>query len=259
MAADGDVVGCPRGAAQRVDRVLLEAPVVARARGDRLRGRRERAVQPRGLRALGRREVAVARGEREPVVRARGLAGDDRDRQGELRHHALDDAQLLVVLLAEHRGLRLHDVEELQHHRAHAVEEPAPELALEDVAELGRRRDLVALRNRVHLALVGREHDVDARALELRAVGGEGARVGVEVLVRGELQPVHEDRRHRAVAVTLRDAHEPEVALVQVAHGRHAGHRAPAQRAAELGDGGDDLHWNACSGPGNSRAFTAST
>ena len=156
--------------------------------------------------------------------------------------HVLDDAQLLVVLLAEHRHLRLHDVEELEHHGADADEEPAAELALDDVAELRGRRDLVALRDGIHLLLAGREDDFDALALELRAVVGEGARILVEVLGRGELQAVHEDRGDGAVAVPLRDAHEREVALVQVAHRRHAGHRAPAQLGAQLADGLDDSH-----------------
>ena len=57
------------------------------------------------------------------------------------------------------------------------------ELALEDRHLLCGRIDVVALRLRVH-RLVGREQVLDSRGGEFLAVGGEGARIAVEVLAR---------------------------------------------------------------------------
>ena len=84
------------------------------------------------------------------------------------------------------------------------------------------------------------------------AVALQRARVGVEVLVRRELQPVHEDARHHRARRAARPSHQRQVALVQVAHGGHEGRACGAgQRAAQVGDGVDDLH--GC-GPVSSRA-----
>ena len=60
----------------------------------------------------------------------------------QLVDHAADHHQLLVVLLAEHRHLGLHGVEELEHHGAHAGEEAGAEVAFEDVGQLGGRMHL---------------------------------------------------------------------------------------------------------------------
>ena len=74
-----------------------------------------------------------------------------------------------------------------------------------------------------------REQDVDAFALEPAAIRFERARIAVEVLVRPELQPVDEDAGDDAVAVRARDAHQREMALVQVAHRRHERHLVGAR------------------------------
>ena len=52
-------------------------------------------------------------------------------------------------------------------------------------------------------------------------VGFQRPRVTVEVLARPELQPVHEDAHHRARRARLGDADQPDVPVVQVAHGGH--------------------------------------
>jgi hypothetical protein len=134
--------------------------------------------------------------------------------------HAPHDHQLLVVLLAEHGHARLHAAEQLHHHRADALEEARAELAFQDVAQVIRRLHAVFLRLRVHVRLGRREQHVHAFALQLLDVVLQRARVFVEVLVRAELQAVDEDRRHHRVAMLARQAHQRQVAFVQVAHGR---------------------------------------
>ena len=137
-----------------------------------------------------------------PSSAANRFARHDLDRQVELLHHAAHELQLLAVLLAEHGVVGLHQIEELQHDRAYAVEKARTERAVELVADR-RRLHAVDLRRRIHVVLVRREQYVDPFALELRTVGFERSRVAIEVLVRTELQPVDEDARDDTVGVTL--------------------------------------------------------
>ena len=72
---------------------------------------------------------------------------------------------------------------------------------------------------------------------ELVAVVLEGARILVEVLALAELQAVDEDRRDHEGRVLLRDRHQPQVPVVDVAHGGHAGHpRLALEPLAQLLD-----------------------
>ena len=116
------------------------------------------------------------------------------------------------------------------------------EFAVEDVLD-ARRFDEVFLRLGVEVGFGRREQDVDAGGNELVAVGLEGARVLVEILVRAELQAIDEDRRDHGVTVLACLFHQADVAGVQVAHGRHENDAATVgQRAAQVGDAGMDLH-----------------
>jgi len=114
---------------------------------------------------------------------------------------------------------------------------------VQDVGQVGRRLHLEALRLGVHVALARREHHVATGGRELLAVGFQGARVGVEILVRRELQPVDEDAGHRHIAQGAGGLHQGQVAGVQVAHGGHEGGRVEGpKRRAQVGDGVHDLH-----------------
>ncbi len=172
---------------------------------------RQHAVEVRRLGAFAGREIRVARRERQPVVGADGFRRNDLDRHVELLDHAADDLELLAVLLAEDRDVGLHEIEELQHDGAHAVEESGPGRALELLRER-RRHHAVDLRRRIHLLFLRREQHVDAFVLEARAVGVDRPRIAVEVLVRPELQPVDEDAGDHDVAVLARDAAQRQVA-----------------------------------------------
>jgi hypothetical protein len=206
----------------------------------------QRLAQLHGLGALGGAQVAVARAERQAVLGAAGVARDDLDGQSELAHHLADHHQLLVVLAPEHGAARAaaeHAGKELHHHRAHAHEEPGTEVPLEDVGDLRIGVHLEGLRLGVQVVLARREQHVAAGGLQLGAVGVPGARVAVEVLVRQELQPVHEDAGDGDVAQPRGLAHEREVAVVQVAHGGHEGGApAPGKGGAQVGDGMGDVH-----------------
>ena len=74
-------------------------------------------------------------------------------------------------------------------------------------APTGRRRPAICgAAVRVHLGDGRREEQVDAAAVERGDVGVEGARVAVEVLLRPELQRVHEDRDDDEAAELARAA-----------------------------------------------------
>ena len=88
----------------------------------------------------------------------------------------------------------------------------------------------------------GREHHV-RQALQAGTIGFQRARVFVEILVRPELQRVHEDARHDAVAVLACEAHQVEMAFMQIAHGRDEGDgMLLGQSCAQIGDSRYDVH-----------------
>ena len=78
---------------------------------------------------------------------------------------------------------------------------------------------------------------------QLGAVVLEGARVLVEILVLPELKSVHEDGGDHERRVLLSDFHQPQMALVDVAHGRHTGHcRLTLEPLPQLSYASDDFH-----------------
>ncbi len=182
--------------------------------------------------AFFRRQVHVARGQGQAVFGAEGFGADDFGRHRELARHVTHDHQLLIILLAEHGHARLHAGEQLGHDRAHAAEEAGAEFAFQRIAERVGRLDAVFLRLRVQVLLGRREQHVDAFLFQLVDVGLEGARILVEVFVRAELQAVHENGGDDRVAMLARQAHQRQVAFVQVAHRRN---KSGAQLAAQSG------------------------
>ena len=119
---------------------------------------------------------------------------------------------------------------------------PETEAAFEFVRDLGQI-NVKSLRLRIHLFLVRRPHDVVALGLELRTVVFEGPWVFLEVLALPELKPVDEDRGDRHGGEVTRDAHEAQVPVMDVAHGRHARDlRFTFEPFAQFGDRFDDFH-----------------
>src|SRR5690606_14600508 len=113
----------------------------------------------------------------------------------------------------------LHDVEQLEHYGGDAAEMAGPDLAVERRRMHRCRLNEVALRLRVHLGLVGREDGSDTGSGELLAIGGEGARVAIEILARAELDTIDEDACGDAVGMFGGLANERDMTVVQVAHG----------------------------------------
>jgi hypothetical protein len=100
---------------------------------------------------------------------------------------------------------------------------------------------------RVHVLDGRRPHHVHLGLLQQLAVGVEGARILVEVLVGPELQRVDEDADDHAFAQLARLVDQADVAGVQIAHGRHErdglARAAPGlQGGVQLGNGVNDLH-----------------
>lgn len=104
----------------------------------RLHGRLPGEDGPRqheGRLALLRAQVGVTRAFGQTVSLAHDGTADDGHVHVQVGHHALDDGELLGVLLPEKSAMRLHDVEELRDHRAHAAEVPRARGAAQRVGE----------------------------------------------------------------------------------------------------------------------------
>ncbi len=182
-------------------------------------GQRRRDHQRR-LSLLGG-EVRVAGGQRQAVGFPHGRDALDPGVQVQLPHHPPDQDELLIVLLTEERQVRPHDVEQLQHHREHAVEVPVPGDTLQLLAQRsGVDGDLRV--GAVHRLDRGGEDQLDPGFPARPQVRLEGPWVAVEVLVGRELQRVYEDRHDGdAVDVLPSPADQLQVAAVQRAHSRH--------------------------------------
>ena len=80
---------------------------------------------------------------------------------------------------------------------------------------------VVRLTPGIDLLHAGRKQQIDPEPPQRLLVGPQGAGVAFEVLPGGELQGVDEDRNHQAIAALPRLAHQLQMAIMQVAHGRH--------------------------------------
>src|SRR5690606_30007716 len=68
------------------------------------------------------RDIAVPRTHGQAIAFPENLPTSDLHRDTQVFHHASDNRQLLKVLDAEDRLVRLHNVEQLAHHRGHTFE-----------------------------------------------------------------------------------------------------------------------------------------
>jgi hypothetical protein len=159
-----------------------------------------------------------------------------------LPRHRLQHQTLLVVLLAEHRGMRLHHVEELQHDGGNTAKVPRTHGTFQDVLNAGRLHG-VGLRFRVELLFVRCKDHVAVDTFQLPAVIRQRARVAVKVLAGPELKAVHKDADDGAGTARRGFLNQAQMALVQIAHGRHE-HvvRHALQILAQFGYGVNDFH-----------------
>ena len=142
--------------------------------------------------------------------------------------------------------MRLHDVEELRDHRAHAAEVPRARGAAQRVGERLHDHEGVVGRG-VHVVHFRVEDDVDAVALADARIAFEIARVGLVVLARPELDGVDEYRDDDSVARRAGGVHEALVALVQRPHGGHKPDGEPlglpgGRPGLHVRNGANDLH-----------------
>src|SRR6185312_368174 len=185
---------------------------------------------------------------RKTIRLAHRRRADNLDGQAEVRDHVPNDRELLKILLAKYREIRLHDVEELGDYRAHAVEVTGTEFAVEQPREL-RHHDSRAAAGafRVHLGDVRHEHEIAARRGEHSLVLLRRPRIVREIFVRSELHRIHEDAGDEAIAPLARELDETDVPRMQVTHGGHERHALPLtmpalDARADGGNGRDGVH-----------------
>ena len=171
---------------------------------------------------------------------------DKPHRQIEIARHPRDHRALLKILQPEHRRIRLHDREKLQHHRRHAAEMARSRRAAQparDAFLIHPRREIRA----VHLARGRVENRVCSERRAQFFVLGKRSRVARQVFLRSELRGVYKNAHdHRAAFASERASTQDEgcVSVVQRAHRRHE-HDTSARLCAEAPcgcDGTEDFH-----------------
>ena len=117
----------------------------------------------------------------------------------------------------------------------------------------------------VHFLDRGREQQVAAGLQEFFLIGGQRARVFVQVFASTELQRVDENARHHEIRLLRGLGHQGGVAAVQVAHGGYkadalAGATGVGYGSPQFADGFNGVHAeNPCSTPGNVTFLTSLT
>ena len=147
--------------------------------------------------------------------------------------------------------MRLDDIEQLEHDRGDTAKMAGTELAFKLVLDI-RRIKLVFLRLRIKLTLVGRKKHIDPRRDKPRTIVLEGTRILVEILVRAELQAIHEDAGDHRITEPACLLHQGNMSGVQVAHGRNKNNASAIfQRGAKISNGRMDQHGFLISGRKN--------
>ena len=171
---------------------------------------------------LGGSQVAVARGERQPVLGPHSGHADYLDRHGHVGHHLANERQLLVILLAEAGHVGLHQVEQLGDDSADTTEVARAQRPFQQAGETRYLDEGLAGKPLGIHQLRGRgEHQIHAGGLQGGAVLLQGTGIVGEILGLVELQGVHEDADHHLVAAAAGLIDQGEMALVQIAHGGH--------------------------------------
>src|SRR5262249_25960324 len=106
---------------------------VSLSRGDPPSGLIKRAGQCQSVPPLFETQVLVARAEGQAVGLANDRAYLDLDGYIQIADHLLQNTGLLGILLAEVGDVRLHDVEQLEHHRGDAAEVSRPGCTAKDI------------------------------------------------------------------------------------------------------------------------------
>jgi hypothetical protein len=156
----------------------------------------EGPIEGGGLGAFLLREILVAAAHGQPIGLTDRGAGDDLNGKVKVMDHAIENDELLYVLLPEVDAVGLNDVEELGDHGTDAAEmsaapghaaEPLGEAAHEDAGHGGLG---------VHLFRLRREDGISPRFVGRRHIGLQAPRVGVEVLTGPKLGRIDVDADH---------------------------------------------------------------
>jgi hypothetical protein len=183
-------------------------------------------------------EIAVARRHRQAVGLANDRRPEDLGRNVQIARQPPDDCQLLPVLFAKDRHIRLGLVQKLDHHLRHPVEMPRPRRAAKAIGQAldphpgGEARP-------IHLVEAGGKDQVAAGALQHRRVAGLVAGIGGQILIRSELGRIDEDRRNHPLGMGPAKRDQAQMPLMQRAHGRRE--RDPLTRCAPGADPGAQI------------------
>ena len=167
-------------------------------------------------------KMGVAAGQGEPVIIPHGRAAVDFRADVQIGCHALDDGQLLPVLLAKHRRIGLCGTQQLRHHGRHAVEMPRPYPAAQQIRQAAHPHEAGKAR-RIHGGDIGGVKQTAPCARELHGIAGFITRIAGKILVGAELLGIHEDRSDHDIGQCEAFRHQCQMASVQRAHGRHEG------------------------------------
>ena len=173
-----------------------------------------------------------------PSELAHDRARHDLDLDVEIADELLDDEELLIVLLAEHRHVRRGLQQELGHNRGHAVEMIGSGRAAEILGE-ARQAHFGGEARRVHFLAARGIEEMGGGCRELLPVGRLVAGVAREILARPKLDGIEENRDHHARGVALGDVGQREMARMQRAHGGHE--RDGFARFAPCGNAGSQV------------------
>src|ERR1700730_17475698 len=115
-----------------------------------------------------------------------------------------------------------------RHDRAHTLEMPRAELAIQDTRQPRNIDPSRALRAiRIDLGHVRHEHKIASSLSEHALVLRGRAWIVSKILVRPELHRVHEDTGYETIAVTSGRLDEADVTGVEVTHGGNEGDTPP--------------------------------
>ena len=93
----------------------------------------ERAVKQRRACTLLSAQIRITRTHGQTISLALGGLADHLKIEIQVRHHAPDDRQLLKILLAKHRHIRLHQIKQLGDNGGHADKMPRAHRAAQHV------------------------------------------------------------------------------------------------------------------------------
>ena len=183
-------------------------------------GLSQHSVQPPRDLKLAFAQIGIAGRQGQAVVVPHGRRADDFGGNIQIADQPPHDHQLLPVLLAENRHIRLDLVQQLGDHQGHAAEHLRPECAFQsigrppDVDRGGRSR-------RIHFLHCRREQEVTTCPGQKFRVPSLLPRIGSKVLMGGELGRVDEDTGDDPVRALSGLPNQRQMPCVQGTHGRH--------------------------------------